>query len=381
LTTDSENEESEGMTGRDTDRLGRIERILLIRTSALGDVVHVLPSLEALRRRFPTAAISWLVEPLGAAVLQGHPLIHRLFVIDRKQWTRDLRSPFRWPRTLRAIVAMARAVRRERFDLVIDFQGNMRSGLSTLLSGGRIRLGFSSADCRERLGALSTTMKAPPTPPLANKVLKNLCLVRTLGWEGEVPEASIVIRPEDREWARGVIEALDGSGPVVTIHPAVSRFGALKRWPTLHFKELCELLTTQLDARVLITWGPGEDDLAREIGTGMPAPPTPNILRLAALIAQSDLFVACDTGNLHLAAVLGTPLIGLYGPKNPDVYAPLGHRGRILTSGVPCSPCNLRRCEHSICMTTLLPRQVFQAARSVLDHHGSVCPRTVPGYC
>jgi lipopolysaccharide heptosyltransferase I len=343
-----------------------IRKILIIRTSALGDVIHVLPSLAALRERFPKAAIAWLVEPLGAAILKGHPHLQRLHVLDRKRWGRSLRDPRRWAALLRETWRFYSDLRRERYDLVIDFQGNFRSGFLALASGGKLRAGFHPGDCREPGGWIFTHVRARPAPLLENKVFKNLHLARELGWRGECPAPLLPIPPEDLEWARQFIDTLPGKGPAILLHPAVSAFGLLKKWPAEHFRVLWDLLREQLDARLFITWGPGELPFAEAIGRGVIAPPTGRLFQLAGLIARSDLVVAADTGCLHLASACGTPLVGLYGPKNPAVYGPHPLTGRILQSDIPCSPCKLRRCEHRICMATLYPEEVFEACAGVL---------------
>src|SRR5687768_14813813 len=137
-------------------------KILIVRTSALGDVVHVLPSLAALRQRFPRAWIAWLVEPSGAQLLAGHPSIDRLFVFDRGRFKAEWRRPGSWPGLLGGLVRVVREVRKEKFDLVVDFQCNVRSGLAVLLSGGRRRHGFARRDSPEWGGYLFTNRKAPP---------------------------------------------------------------------------------------------------------------------------------------------------------------------------------------------------------------------------
>jgi ADP-heptose:LPS heptosyltransferase len=150
----------------------------------------------------------------------------------------------------------------------------------------------------------------------------------------------------------------------------VSRFGTFKQWPAEHYRALCRRLEREHDARLLITWGPGEEELARSIAQGSGrttvAPPTPRLKQLAALVAASDLVVAGDTGCLHLAAALGTPIVGLYGPKNAQLYGPFPRRGRVLQSQVPCSPCKLRRCEHRVCMSEIRPAAVAAAAAAAL---------------
>src|SRR6185503_19028700 len=171
-----------------------------------------------------------------------------------------------------------------------------------------------------------------------------------------------------RHWARQVIESLSGSGPVVLLHPAVSRFGEIKRWPADRFRALIDRARAELDARVLITWGPGEREVAEAIGRPTVCPPIASPLHLAALAASADAVVAADTGALHIAALLETPLVRLYGPKDPSIYGPYppSERVRVVKSAVPCSPCRLRRCEHRICMSMIFPDEVFQALKEVL---------------
>jgi len=338
-----------------------------VRTSALGDVVHVLPSLAALRELFPAARIAWLVEPLGGQLLAGHPWIDRLFVFDRPRWKRAWRQPADWPRLLGDFCRLVQAIRAERFDLVVDFQCNVRSGLTVLLSGGRRRLGFSRGDSPEWGGWLFTNQKAPRSLPGLHKAEKNLGLVRALGWRGSSARTFLPIPAGDDAWAREVVAGLPGTGPVVAFHPAVSRFGEIKRWPIDRFRSLIDLARAEWDARTVITWGPGEREMAEAIGRPQVSPPIESPLRLGALLARSDALVAADTGALHIAAALGTPTVGIYGPKDERVYGPYSRAVRIVKSGVPCSPCRLRRCEHRICMSLVFPEDVLAALREVLE--------------
>jgi len=345
-----------------------VQKILIVRTSALGDVVHVLPALAALREIFPRARIAWLIEPAGAHLISSLPQVNQLYVFDRPRWKRDWWRPLAWPVLLQDLFRLIRAVRRERFDLVIDFQCNVRSGFSVLLSGGKRRLGFSRADCPEWGGYLFTNEKAPRCPPAIHKVEKNLNLVRTLGWKGRQAPPGLAIPSRERSWAREVVEAIPGRGPVIALHPAVSRFGEIKRWPAEHFRRLIDLARAELDARILITWGPGERDRAEAIGRPTVAPPVQNPMQLAALASQASALVAADTGVLHIAAALGIPVVGLYGPKDARVYGPYppGPRTRVLRSTAPCSPCRLRRCDHKICMSLIHPGDVFRELKALI---------------
>ena len=344
-----------------------IRRILILRSSALGDVIHVLPSLEALRSLYPDAEISWLTEPLGANLLGDHPQIDHLYVQRRQEWKRRMRNPLRWPGVFRDVGSLAWKLRRQRFDLVLDFQCNLRSALTLLLVGGRTRLGFHRDNAREFAGRWLTNQRIGRLPTRLNKVEKNLALIRALGFEGPCPKGQLPLDEAHLSWAREYLRGLPGSGPAVIIHPAVSRFGRIKQWPVGHFRRFIDLLTEQFDARVAITWGPGEEPLATSIDRPRVLEEAIGLRQMAALIQVADLAVAADTGTVPLAAVVGTPSIGLYGPKDAVVYRAYPPNGIAIASPAPCSPCRLRRCEHRICMTLITPETVLDAARAVLS--------------
>jgi heptosyltransferase-1 len=348
------------------DTQGEVRKVLIVRTSALGDVVHALPSLEALRTQFPKAQIHWLVEPLSARLLESHPALDRVILLERQKWKKLLRSPLRWPSLAAEIARFGQTLRRERYDVVIDFHGNLRTLGLRLLAGGRHRLGFHRHDVAEAGGSLFTTHRAPRQPLRQNKVEKDLALVRELGFDGPCPRGRIQLSPSDRAWARSLLEGLPGSGPAVALHPAVSRFGEIKRWPAESFRALIDALRSRHDARILITWGPGERRVAEAVGRPTLLPAEVSLQRFAAVLEGADLVVAADTGALPIAAILGTPTVGLYGPKDPVVYAPFPVRGEVVTSNAPCSPCLLRECEHRICMATLAPQAVLAAAERAL---------------
>ena len=341
-----------------------VRRILVLRTSALGDVVHTLPALSALRAVFPDAEIDWLVEPMSARLLEGHPDLTHVQVMPRQDWKRRLRRPREWFAVTREILALAGRLRSRRYDLVMDFQGNIRSALTLLSVGGRHRVGFHQGDLRELGSALFTNHRVAPIPPRTPKLERNLLLVRALGFEGACPRGKLALTEECRTWARRTLAELPGRGPVVIVHPMVSPFGAIKRWPIEHFRTLIDLLGRH-EVRPLITWGPGERECAVSIQRSTVLPELVDLPRFAALLAEADLVVAADTGALPLAAVGDTPTVGLFGPKDAEVFA-TDSAGDVVTSPAPCSPCKLRQCEHSICMTLISPRTVYAAAARAL---------------
>jgi ADP-heptose:LPS heptosyltransferase len=163
-----------------------------------------------------------------------------------------------------------------------------------------------------------------------------------------------------------------GGRPAVAIHPGVSGFGAIKQWDPERFGRTAIRLAREHGARCLVTWGPGERELALRVveaaeGCAALGPETGSILELAALYEACDLVIGADTGPLHLAAALGIPVVGLYGPKDPAVYAPwdarTGAAARVVRRPVYCSPCRRRTCSNVICMPAIQVGDVVAAAR------------------
>jgi heptosyltransferase-1 len=343
-------------------------RILIVRLSALGDVVHALPMLDAVRRARPDAHIGWLVEEKAASLLAGHPQIDRLWVAPRAQLVQLLRRG-RLFAALRLLVGFARELRAAGYELVIDAHSNARSSLLAFCSGAQRRIGFAHGYAKEGAGWLYTD-RVVPLRPRQLKVQRALDLLRPLGIESGGARAALGISEATREWARAVVARLGGR-PVVAIHPGVSDAGAIKQWDPQRFGRTAIRLAHERGACCLVTWGPGERELAQRVvaaseGTAVLGPETGSILELAALYQACDLVIGADTGPLHLAAALGIPVVGLYGPKDPAIYAPwdarTGAAAEVVRRPVYCSPCNRRTCGNVICMPAIQVGDVIAAA-------------------
>jgi lipopolysaccharide heptosyltransferase I len=346
----------------------RASRILIVRLSALGDVVHALPMLDAVRRAQPDAHIGWLVEEKAASLLSAHPQIDRLWVAPRAQLVKLLRRG-RLIAALRLLIGFARELRAAGYDLVIDAHSNARSSFLAWCSGAPRRIGFAHGYAKEGAGWLYTD-RVVPARPRQLKVQRALDLLRPLGIESRGARAVLGIPDATREWARAQVAQLGGR-PVVAIHPGVSDFGAIKQWDPERFGRTAIRLARERGARCLVTWGPGERELALRVvaasdGAAVLGPQTGSILELAALYQACDLVIGADTGPLHLAAALGIPVVGLYGPKDPAIYAPwdarTGEAAAVVRRPVYCSPCNRRTCSNVICMPAIQVGDVVAAA-------------------
>jgi len=340
---------------------------LIVRLSALGDVVHVLPALGALRDRFPAARFWWITEELSAPLLCGHPYLEGVYVLPRKSWERRLKKPASMVRVVREALSFFRVLRSMRFSLALDFQGNLRGALVSRLSGAPITCGFNKQDTLEASHLLHR-MHALPAPPRCHRVERNLQIPRSLGYKGLDPGP---VLPDFKK--NGSQEAfLCGlKRPVIACHPWVSAFGAFKAWTEEGFARFAASAVRAFGGSVIFTWAPSEKEAAERIvssaGQGVfLAPKCESIGRLAALLQGVDLLVAPDTGVLHIADALRVPVVALFGPKDPAVYGPRYAPRRIVRSSVSCSPCTKRSCDHRTCMISITPEMVLEAASELL---------------
>ena len=347
------------------------KRILIVRLSALGDVVNTLPALTALRRGHPKAYIAWLVEDRVADILHNHPLLDEVIVFPRSKWQQSfsLRRG-RW-RTLADCYQFFSALRARRFDMSIDFQGNAKSGFLTYMSGAKVRVGFDRRNSAEG-NVVFTNRRVPIEDPHIVRAEKYLALARAAGGATGPVRAILPTWPAEAARAKALLrEAGVTRRPLIVIHPGTSEFGAFKRWPPERFGQLARRLARHWNAGILVTWGPRERALAVKVASAAGrsaavSPPTQSIRELAELIRQADLFISADTGPMHIAAALGVPVVALFGPKDPVLHGPYGERTRVVRADVDCSPCTKRSCGDVKCMRSITPEMVMAAVEELL---------------
>ena len=283
------------------------ERFLILRMSALGDIVHTLPAVAALRQSFPRAQIDWLVDSKWLPILEGNPDATKIISIDRSNW--------------RNVLATIGQLRAARYTVALDFQSLYRSAILARLSGAPRRVGFDASYAREGAAAFFYTEKV--TPQRLHKVEHNIELVESLGAHAE----------EIRFWLPTSREAREHVDRVLAAHEITDFFvlspgggWASKCWPAERYGELHRALVERYGWPGVISFGPGERDLAENVqhSAGSPEPLVElfDLPQLIALLRRAKLVVAADTGPLHLASALGTPVVGLYGPTDPARNGP-----------------------------------------------------------
>jgi len=316
-------------------RAGSIH-LAIVKLSSLGDVIHALPVARALKAARPDWRLSWVVEAREAALLRGQPGLDAIVVVDTRRWRRLVRS---WPgarQAAREIAAVRRQLVAARFDVVIDLQGLLKSGALTALTLAPLRIGFAASRCREPLNALFTTRRVLP-PPAARHIVEQYCaLLAPLDIPPATPAVEIAIDPIADGLAQEFLAAAEikPGDRLVVLNPGAGL--AEKRWPLSHFRQLANQLWGSTGARVLVTWGPGEDEPARLLAAGLVSrpvvAPATDIPTLAALLRRATVVVGSDTGPVHLAAALGTPAVGLYGPTRAERNGPFGPHGTAVQS-------------------------------------------------
>jgi len=303
----------------------------MVRLSAIGDVVNTLPAVALLRRAWPDVFLGFVVEDRARDVIVDHPLIDRVYVFPRRHWRSLLRSndPRDWLRLGREVRAYVRALRADHYDAVLDEQGNLKGAVHALASGAPRRIGFARGHDYELNHLLSTEQVTPPAER-PHRVDKFVSLLGALGVEGAQRD---YVLPADAAARAHTVQYLTDQGLVpggfVVVHPGTSDHGAEKRWPAESFAALARLVRAELALPVLVTWGPGEEELAQGVcgladGAARPGPRTGSLLELAELLRCAAVFVSADTGPMHLAVAAGVRCVALFGPKDPAVYGPYG---------------------------------------------------------
>ena len=307
-------------------------RLLLVRLSAIGDIVHTLPAAAALAdARYE---VVWAVQPSGRLLVEGNPAVASSVVIPAS-------SPFRPSAISRAIAALRAAAP----DIALDLQGLWTSGFWARASGAPRRIGWRGAARREPMSSLLLTERHALPSGVVHVIDKNLALLAALGLDA-LGRRDFPLPPFEREAARvdRELAALGLERPVL-FHPGGG--WASKLWPAESYGELASRLARRRIA-TLVSWGPGEEALAERVvaasdGTAIACFPC-NLMEFAALARRARAIVAADTGPLHLACAVGTAAVTLFGPTDPARNGPWNPADLVLSRRPPCFPCHRRDC-------------------------------------
>jgi lipopolysaccharide heptosyltransferase I len=345
-------------------------RILIIRLSALGDIVHTLPAVRLLKKHLPGCRITWAVERASAGLLRGYEGIDELLVSDRSEWIGLLRAG-----SFREAAARGRdfaaQLRSREYDLVLDFQGLFKSAVLAGLSRGSRKLGFAGA---RELAPLFYSELAPAPDFNEHAITRHMGLLRHLGLPDGPPEFSRLWGPEDE---RAVTELLaeNGIGPddrLAVVHPDSA--WPTKRWPAASLAAAADGLRKRFSVRIVFVGAGPAREQAATIMAGMHGPSLDltgrtGLRELAFLLSRASLVLSTDSGPLHLACAVGAPAVALFGPTAPGRTGPFGRRCTVVSKGLSCSPCFKRKAcplGHHRCMGALEVEEVLAACAAYL---------------
>src|SRR3989442_3996285 len=335
-------------------------RILIIKPSSLGDIVHALPTVADLRRRFPSARITWLVKREWAAVLEDNPHLDEVLALGL--------SVKGWPGGIRA-------VRAGRFDTVVDLQGLLRSALLGWISGAPVRIGFANG--REGSPWFYTERVPVPSPSM-HAVDRYLLTAKYVGADpGEVKPSEFPLPHDTQAQARVEVllaaAGIQAGATLVAMNPS-ARWNT-KRWPLESFAAVGDRLQEDEAAGVVLIGGRDERHVGKQVLRAMRTAPIDlmgqtTLKELIALLRRVRLLVTNDSGPMHLAAAVGTPVIALFGPTDPARTGPYGAGHTVLRSGLPCRPTFQRDWTNVVeleCLTSIRPENVIEAAMRLLE--------------
>ena len=340
------------------------QRFLVIRLSSIGDIVHALPAVAALGETLPDAEIHWAVESRYAALLDGNPFVHRMMKLDTLAWRRNLASTA----VIKEILEAIQSIRKARFDVALDFQGLYKSALIAWLSRARTRLGFAENWLREPAAGVFYTERLAPRGR-QHVIEMSLALVERLGvrhldrgsWQFPLPQ-----NPADDEHVERLIASFGGREFLI-VNPGGGWMS--KRWAPESYAELIRRLEPEFPGEILLTGSQSEEEMIqgiiRQSGSSRARSVSTSIVQFIALVRRAKVFLGGDTGPLHLAASVRTPIVAIYGPTDPARNGPFSEDDIVMWNREPTT--YTRRAERLAYLPGITVDSVLEAIRKRLE--------------
>lgn len=325
-------------------------KVLIVKPSSLGDIVHSLVFLSAIKRRYPHIELQWVIAKGFEGILEGHPLIKKLWVINKDEW----KNLSKIQTTISGLRGLFRGLKAERFDYVIDLQGLLRSGIITRASNAPVRIGFKEA----REGSTVFYTHRVQVGKDVHAVDKYLRVAAFLGCE--IQDVSFPFPPpsQSAQLDTAVYPLRKDFGKYAVLVPGAR--WKTKRWPARSFGELA----AALPIKSVIIGSRADTHIADEIvalsgNKAVSLAGKTGLKDMIEVIRSASFMVCNDTGPMHIAAALGVHVFALFGPSSPVRTGPYGERHTIIKRDISCSPCYKRSCKSIKCMTLINPKEVI----------------------
>jgi len=339
-------------------------KVLIIKPSSLGDIIHSLPLLKVIRDSSRDIRIDWVISKNLKEILEGNPLINELIIFNKDSW-KNLKN---LPKTIKEAAGLIKRLRAGKYDAVIDLQGLLRSGLITYFASAPLKIGFKNA----REGSRLFYNKKIPANGAVHAVDRYLKVAEALGAKIERVEFPFYVDEPAREKVRNLT---GNPNEYIVIVPSAR--WETKRWPPENFG----MLISKLSVPCFITGSGPDRQIVQQVlvhsgGRGINLCGKTGLKELIALIAGAKAVVSNDSGPMHIGAALGVPVVALFGPTDPGKTGPYGwaeirtgHKKKnlkVIKTSVPCSPCFKRKCKDPLCMSGIRVETVLEELKEYL---------------
>ncbi len=360
-------------------------KILLVRLSALGDVIQTLPVLSLIRAHYPNSTIGWLVETDASPLLLNHPQLDHLHISQRKTWVKSLGKPHQWGRTLSDIRQFYQDIQAVQYDVALDIQGLLKSALTLWKTGIPHRIGLKAARegaryfYNHQIDISSEAFFSPEIPIIQHFK----ALATAIGCDDRPIQYPLAPIPDDNQHRiKAILAGFNPSSPTIALAPATQWNS--KHWPESHWSALIHELLSQTDFNLVLVGGKSDQPIIERILKGLHSIPENRLLNLAgkttlsdllALFETVDVVVASDSGPLHMAGGVGkAKLIGIYGPTayrrtHPPQLQPTILLSKEKDQELPCQPCDESRCrlKTNACMGSITPAMVMDSINALIN--------------
>ena len=333
-----------------------MHNLLIIKLRYIGDVLLATPPLRAIKEARPDVRVTMMVNRGTEGVLSGNPDIDEILVLDKESMAAQWR--------------LMVELRRRRFETVIDLTDGDRAAFLSWMSGASVRVGFND---EQRWRGACYSVVVPPQPGMRHRIERDLAVLNLLGVQASVQQPKLWLAQEDEAGADQLLDrfGIRRNRPFIILQPGARYW--FKAWPAERFAELADRLASEYTCQVLIVGSRNEEALAQRIHGATTSRPVSiagltTLQQFAAIAKRASLFVGNDSGAMHIAAAVGTPVVALFGPSNPDEWGPRGGRVKVLYKGLDCRACFHPTCERGEqnCMKQLSVAEVYAASAELL---------------
>lgn len=341
--------------------------ILIIRLSSLGDVLMTIPAVRAVRNHFPDAHITWLVEGAVGEFLACQDFIDEVIRFPRSPLMQGLKRGNIF-KIQKEAGRFLRLLKKDKYDLIIDFHGIAKSACFSMIAGGKKKIGFGKMFAKEQSHLFYHNAVNGPDQRI-HKVERNMLLAKHLGCPDPIHTVSLNTSDDAIGYIDAFLQEAGNPSPLFAVNPFSSKGTDFKRWPLERYAELIARIKLELQGHTVILWGPGEKEEAEHLKEMAPdgailACPT-DIPQMFALLQKITIYIGGDTGVMHLAAAAQTPVVAIFGPTDAKINAPYGTAHTVIRKEVPCSPCKKRDCADRQCLTGTTVEEVYETVHTV----------------